>query len=74
MPMPSALHSLLRDFEPAIREMAGRLDGVDLLEAANRQYEFVMVWTPPQYQDEAHDVMLRALTRHGIVRGTQRPH
>jgi len=74
MTLPPALQTLLVDFEPAIRDMAQRLDGVELLEAASRQYEFVMVWTPPQHQDEAHDVMLRALVRHGIVRGTRRPH
>ena len=47
MTMPSALQSLLGDFEPAIRDMAGRLQGRELVEAANRHYEFVMAWTPP---------------------------
>jgi hypothetical protein len=74
MSLPPALQTLLVDFEPAIREMARRLDGVDLVEAANRQYEFVMVWTPPQYQDEAHEVMVRTLVRHGIVRDPRRIH
>ncbi|NUS39749.1 MAG: hypothetical protein HOQ02_12105 [Lysobacter sp.] len=67
MTLPPALHTLLVDFEPAIREIALRLDGLERLEAANREYEFVMAWTPPQHQDEAHDLMLRALVRHGIV-------
>ena len=74
MTLPSALQTLLVDFEPAIRDMAQRLDGVELIEAANREYEFIMVWTPPQHQDEAHEVMLRALVRHGIVRAGRRPH
>ena len=74
MSLPPALQSLLVDFEPAIREMAQRLDGVELLEAVNREYEFIMVWTPPQHQDEAHEVMLRALVRYGIVREGRRPH
>ena len=72
--LPSALQSLLVEFEPAIREMAQRLDGVDLLEAANRHYEFVMVWTPPEHQDEAHEVMLRALVQHGVVPDRRRAH
>lgn len=74
MSLPPALQTLLVDFEPAIRDMTERLDGVDLVEAANRQYEFVMVWTPPQHQDEAHERMLRTLVRHGIVRDPRRTH
>ena len=73
--LPSALHTLLVDFEPAIRELARRLHGVELLEAANREYEFVMAWTPARHQDEAHDRMLRTLVRHGIVQeDASRPH
>ena len=74
MTLPPALHALLLDFEPAIRELAGRLRGIELLDAAHRKYEFVMAWTPPQYQDEAHDLMLRAFVRHGVVQGPGRPH
>lgn len=74
MTLPPALHTLLVDFEPVIREMTQRLRGVELLEAANREYEFVMAWTPPQHQDEAHELMLRALVRHGIVQDASRPH
>ncbi|MGN6512402.1 MAG: hypothetical protein ACTHKZ_02350 [Lysobacteraceae bacterium] len=65
--LPSALHSLLVDFEPAIRELAGRLDGVALREAANRQYEFVMAWTPPPHQDEVHERMCDVLVRCGVL-------
>lgn len=74
MTLPPALRTLLVDFEPVIREMTQRLQGVELLEAASREYEFVMAWTPPQHQDEAHDVMLRTLERHGIVPGAPRTH
>ena len=74
MTLPPALQTLLVDFEPAIREMAQRLHGVELLEAASREYEFVMAWTPPQHQDEAHDLMLGALVRHGIVQRPSRTH
>lgn len=74
MSLPPALNTLLVDFEPAIRKMAQRLHGVELLEAASREYEFVMAWTPPQYQDEAHDRMLCALVRHGIVQDAPRTH
>ena len=74
MTLPPALQSLLVDFEPAILEMARRLDGDALVQAAHRQYEFIMVWTPPQHQDEAHDAMLHVLRRHGIVRAAHRTH
>ena len=73
MPLPPALQSLLVDFEPAIHEMAQRLEGDALLQAAHRQYEFVMIWTPLEHQDDAHDAMLGVLRRHGIV-GGRRPH
>ena len=73
--LPPALNTLLVDFEPAIRDLARRLHGVELLEAANREYEFVMAWTPARHQDEAHDLMLRTLVRHGIVQdAAARPH
>ena len=72
--LPPALQSLLGDFEPAIREMARELDGTALVEAAHRQYEFVMAWTPLDHQDEAHEVMLRAFLRHGIVRDRRHAH
>lgn len=67
MTMPPALQSLLGDFEPAIRAIATRLDGTALLEAANREYEFVMAWTPGPHQDEAHDRMCEVLVRCGVL-------
>jgi len=54
--------------------MARELDGSALVEAAHRQYELVMAWTPPDHQDEAHDVMLRAFVQHGIVADRRRAH
>ena len=67
MTMPPALQSLLGDFEPAIRGMAGRLQGRALVEAANRHYEFVMAWTPAPHQDEVHDRMYEVLVRCGVL-------
>lgn len=67
MTIPPALQSLLGDFEPAIRDMAGRLQGRELVEAAHRQYEFVMAWTPPPHQDEVHDRMYEVLVRCGVL-------
>ena len=74
MTLPPALQTMLGDFEPSIRAMARELDGTALVEAAHRRYEFVMAWTPPAHQDEAHDVMLRAFVQHGIVADRRRAH
>jgi hypothetical protein len=73
MSMSPALESLLGEFEPAIRGMAGRLQGRELIEAAHRQYELVMAWTPAPHQDTAHDRMCEVLVRCGVL-GGEHPH